>query len=251
MPRARFRFRYGTSTKRGDQPGGRKAHASARILLRRGRKFTGTHDIVKRKRLALHLLPNTPSAFLAVSCLFYPCSVASHSKAATAVAKAPPGEIRALGQTPRPALERGKIEELKGLTKVFVGAPRPHKSPHKSPDKSLIKRVTLTIQKQLPELTFVTSPAEAEIWLWVYAGTNSETTRIPPDLSTPPNEFGAQQTRLSSEEVLAVRGSVSIRRAGTLRLIMEVSKTGGGKNLMAEQFAKEFIRAYQKAMGSP
>jgi hypothetical protein len=157
------------------------------------------------------------------------------------------------GQTKRPAFERGKIEELKGLNTVWVSS----FGRDKSQDKSLAKKVTLTIQKELPGLTFVDSPIGAEIWIFVYEGTKSESTRIPPNLNTPPNlnipqsAHGDWQARLSYEQVLAVRGSVTIQRSGTRRLIIDFSKSGGGKNRMAEQFAKEFIRAYQKAMANP
>lgn len=154
-----------------------------------------------------------------------------------------------VGQTPRPGFERGKIEELKGLNTVWVSS--------FGRDKSLVRRVTLTIQKALPGLTFVDSPIDGEIWISVYEGTISESSRIPPNLNTPPNmnipqnAQGDWQARLTSEPVRAVRGSVSIPRPGKRRLIMEVTKSGGGKNRMAEQFAKEFIRAYQKAMVHP
>jgi hypothetical protein len=148
-----------------------------------------------------------------------------------------------VGQTRTPALERGKIEELKGLTKVFVMSP--------GRDQSLARRVTQTIQKKLHGLNFVTSPTDAEIWLWVYAGTRTESGRTPPNLNVPPNPYGDGQTRLSSEQVLAVRGSVTILGAGKRRLILEFSKTDGGKNLMADQFAKEFVRVYEKAMANP
>jgi len=149
----------------------------------------------------------------------------------------------AVGQAPRQPLERGKTEELKGLTRVFVWAPER--------DRSLARRVTLSIQKELPGLDFVASPVDAEIWLWVYSVTESESSRIPPDLSYPPNAQGAGQTRLSTEPVPGLRGSVRILGSGKFRLIMEFSKTGGGRKQMAEQFAKEFIRAYQKAAADP
>jgi hypothetical protein len=149
----------------------------------------------------------------------------------------------AVGQTPRPTLERGKIEDLKGLTKVFVISPR---------DQSLARKVTETIQKKLPGLTFVDSPADTEIWLSVFRRTASESTRIPSNLGYPPNsEVAEQMSSLSYEQVLTVRGSVTIRRSGKVHRIMEFSKTGGGKNRMAEDFAKEFIRIYEKATATP
>jgi hypothetical protein len=156
----------------------------------------------------------------------------------------------AVGQTPRRAIEQGKIEELKGLTNVFVISP--------GRDQSLAGKVTETIQKKLPGLNFVDSPADAEIWLSVFAGTASESTRVlpestrvPTDLNRPPNVHGGGQPYLSYERVPAVRGSVMIRRAGKLRRIAEFSKTTGGKSRMAEDFAKEFIRIYQKALVTP
>jgi len=51
---------------------------------------------VLRQRLTLHQSLNTLSAFLAVFYLLYPPSVASQGNAATPVAIAPPGEVRAL-----------------------------------------------------------------------------------------------------------------------------------------------------------
>lgn len=158
-----------------------------------------------------------------------------------------------MGQTPRRGVERGKIEELKGLNTVWVGS----FGRDKSRGKSLAKKVTSTIQKELPGLSIVDSPIGAEIWISLYEGTISEATRIPPNPNTPPNlnvpqsAHGDWQARLTSEPVLAVRGSVTIPGPGKRRVIMEITKTGGGKNRMAEQFAKEFIRAYQKAMGHP
>jgi hypothetical protein len=148
----------------------------------------------------------------------------------------------AVGQTPRRAIERGKIEELKGLTKVFVISPR---------DQFLARKVTETIQKKLPGLTFVDSRADTEIWLSVFGRTASVSTRIPSNPGYPPNsEVAEQMSSLSYEQVLTVRGSVTIRRSGKVRRIMEFSKTGGGKNRMAEDFAKEFVRLYEKAMAT-
>jgi hypothetical protein len=149
----------------------------------------------------------------------------------------------AVGQTPGPAFERGKIEQLKRLTKVFIISPR---------DQSLARKVTETIQKKLPGLTFVDSPADTEIWLLVSGRTASESTRIPSNLGYPPNsEVGEQMSSIRYEQVLTVRGSVTIRRSGKVRRIMEFSKTGGGKNRMAEDFAKEFVRIYEKANATP
>lgn len=154
-----------------------------------------------------------------------------------------------VGQTPRRGYERGKIEELKGLNTVWVGS--------FGRDKSLVKKVTSTIQKELPGLSIVDSPIGAEIWISVYEGTISESTRIPPNPNSPPNlnvpqsAHGDWRARLTSEPVRAVRGTVTLPRPGKPRVIMEITKTGGGKNRMGEQFAKEFIRAYQKAMVHP
>jgi len=157
----------------------------------------------------------------------------------------------ALGQTPRRALDTGTIEDLKGQTKIFVSStPR---------DQSLAKKVSATIQKKLPGITLVNSMSEAEIWIRVYTLNSYWTDRTPPDLNRAPRLGedgqtmpGDGRTRMGSEQVMSLHGFVTvIQRPEPPKLVIYFSKKGGTKSSMADKFANEFVRAYQKATAGP
>jgi len=140
----------------------------------------------------------------------------------------------AICQREEPVAERGKAEELRGLTRVFVSSP--------IPDQTSIRRIKETILKKLPHIAFVQAQNEADVWLWISIVRKTETNRIPPN----PNEGGL--TRETYESFLQAQGrAIVVNQPVRLRVVKKFQRSGGDGKKLAEEFAKEFIRMYQKA----
>ena len=78
-------------------------------------------------------------------------------------------------QTGEPDFVRGKAEELRGVTKVFVS---PAKAGPVTRD-----RIIKTIRDSVPRLTFVATQEEADVWLWFSSSREAETGRRSPNPS--------------------------------------------------------------------
>ena len=159
--------------------------------------------------------------------------------------------VPTLAQTPRRGFEKGTFADLKGRTKLFVSSmPR---------DRSGATKVIAKIEKELPGVTLVQNPSEAEIWVRFYSYGNYETTRTPPDLHTVPRltedgqtHGGNGATTFTTSQGFGFRGTVIVlTRPDRLKLVMEFSQRGTNRNSMAEKFVNEFVRAYQKGAQSP
>jgi len=110
------------------------------------------------------------------------------------------------------------------------------------PDQTSIWKIKETILKQLPHIAFVQTQNDADVWLWISIVRKTETNRIPPN----PNEGG--WTRESYESFLQVQGkTIVINQPDRLRLVKRFQRTGSDRKKLIEEFAKEFIRMYQKA----
>src|SRR5438552_18277086 len=80
------------------------------------------------------------------------------------------------GQVKEPTLEKGQIEDLKGVLKVYVG------TSDRSPSLPTIRTIIETVRKRLPQVTFVSLREEADVWLLFSAERGTET-QINPDPS--------------------------------------------------------------------
>jgi len=129
-----------------------------------------------------------------------------------------------LAQTP--VIEKGQPDELRGVTKVFVGI-----------DAEQREVVVREIKKQLPDLEIVSRPDESDIHLL----------------------FSLKETRDGrTEGVGTVVKLIDANRTRALyRFKMEMSpiyeqhsiKKYGIERMMPLTFAREFVRAYKKANG--
>ena len=142
----------------------------------------------------------------------------------------------ASGQLREPPLEKGQIDDLKGVIKVYVG------TSDQSPSLSTTRTIIETVRNRLPEIAFVALPEEADVWLLFSADRNTET-----DISPSPS---VDRSSTKFVTVLQLRGRViRFRGPGPAKLVKKFSKTGestDGKSL-AKDFAEEFIKLYWKA----
>ncbi len=114
-----------------------------------------------------------------------------------------------LSNTP---LEEGKIEDLKGVTKIYVGAPDHYSS-------LFLRNIVETVRKKVRGLVFVGAKEDAEVWLLFSAAGEAK------DVS--------------------VRGRI-IRSLGSGRLTLVKQYSTKGKK-GSEGFAEEFVKSYRKA----
>jgi Ca-activated chloride channel family protein len=111
-----------------------------------------------------------------------------------------------------PPLENGQIEDLKGVIKVYVGAPDHYSS-------LFLREIVETVRKKIPHLVFVWAREDADVWLLFSVESNLR------DAS--------------------VRGKIIRSLApGRLRLVKQYSAK---RNKGAEGFAEEFVKSYRKA----
>jgi Ca-activated chloride channel family protein len=142
----------------------------------------------------------------------------------------------AAGQVREPPLEKGQIEDLKGVSKVYVGTS--DQSPS-LPTRTIIE----TVRKRLPQITFVSLREEADVWL-LFSTEKGTETEINPD----PSVDGHSSAKLIT--VLRLAGRViRFRGPGPSKLIKKFSATGRStdRSSLARDFAEEFIKLYSKA----
>src|SRR5882724_12850148 len=133
-----------------------------------------------------------------------------------AVTKVYVGTSNTLSQEPELPMEEGKIEDLKGVTKVYVGAPDHYSS-------LFLREIVETVRKKIPRLVFVWDREDADVWLLFSVESNLR------DAS--------------------VRGRI-IRSLGPGRLRLVKQYSGHG-NKGAEGFAEEFVKSYRRANPGP
>ncbi len=143
----------------------------------------------------------------------------------------------ASGQVGEPSLEKGQVEDLKGITKVYVGT--------FNQSTSSITTLTIieTVRKRLPLITFVSVREEADVWLLFSAETGTET-ESNPDSSLEGRSSVKYVTILRSQgKVIRVRGP------NLAKLVKKFSAAGRSTdgNRLARDFAEEFIKLYLKA----
>src|SRR4030095_3752542 len=108
-------------------------------------------------------------------------------------------------QEPEPALEKGKIEDLKGITTIYVDAPDEFSS-------LFLREIVETVRKKIPRLIFVRTKDVADVWLLFSVESNVRDANV--------------QGRI-----------IRSLEPGHLRL---VERYAGSANKGAEGFAKEF-----------
>jgi len=122
----------------------------------------------------------------------------------------------ASGQVREPPLENGPIEDLQGVTKIYVGAPD-----HSS--SLFLRKIVETVRKEIPHLVFVWAREDADVWLLFSVESNLR------DAS--------------------VRGRI-IRFFGPGRLSLIKQYSAQGRK-GAEGFAEEFVKFYRKVNPGP
>src|SRR2546421_7349871 len=138
----------------------------------------------------------------------------------------------ASGQVRVPPLEKGQIEDLKGVIKVYVG------TSDQSPSLPTIRTIIETVRKRLPQVAFVSLREEADVWLLFSAERGTET-EINPD----PSLEGRSSAKLVT--ILRLAGRViRLRGPGPAKLVKKFSATGRSTdgNRLARDFAEEFIK---------
>ena len=143
----------------------------------------------------------------------------------------------ASGQVREPPLEKGQLEDLKAASKVYVGT-----SDHSS-SLRIIRTITETVRKSLPQITFVSVREEADVWLLWSAESNTET-----DINPGSSVDGHSTTEFVT--ILRLRGSIiRFRGPGPAKLVKKFSAMGRSAdgNRLAKDFAEEFIKLYSKA----
>ncbi|HJX92583.1 MAG TPA: VWA domain-containing protein [Pyrinomonadaceae bacterium] len=120
------------------------------------------------------------------------------------------------GHEPELPLEKGKIEDLKGITTVYIDAPDEFSS-------LFLREIVETVRKKIPRLIFVWSKEEADVWLLFSVESNVRDANV--------------------------RGRI-IRslEPGHPRLVKRYTGTA---NKGAKDFAMEFVKYYQKANPDP
>lgn len=143
-----------------------------------------------------------------------------------------------LGQSKGPVFVRGEVEELKGVSKVFVSLDRP--------DPISRDRIIMTIRERAPQLTFVSTQEEADVWLLFATSRVTEMNRRIPSLS----EQQTGTAGLTYESAQVASGKVILVQKGDhpdLKLVGRFWRKGNDKKGLCKAFAKEFIRMYLKA----
>lgn len=147
-----------------------------------------------------------------------------------------------LGQWQEPPLEKGKLEDLKGATKLYVGT--------EYGDVWFLRKVVTTIRKEIPQLTFVPLPEDADMWFLISQPGLTATARIadgfPPVNAKPERRDG---TGRSSQMRWRIIGN---KVPAHPRLVKEVSKnwhdlTSDGWKDPAETLAQRFVEVYRRA----
>lgn len=121
----------------------------------------------------------------------------------------------------RPLVEQGRPDELNGVMKVFVDT-----TMEKQHQADIVKE----IQKKLPTLEIVLKPDDADIQLKFSLQSKTQFDERLPHQRRPVRGVGKVVKVLSAERV---------------RLLLEYE----GKRTSADEFAKEFVKAYLGANG--
>src|SRR5882724_10288723 len=133
-----------------------------------------------------------------------------------AVTKVYVGTSNTLSQEPELPMEEGKIEDLKGVTKVYVGAPDHYSS-------LFLRNIVETVRQKIPHLVFVWARDDADVWLLFSVESNLRDASV--------------QGRI-----------IRSLGPGRLRLIKLYSAKG---NKGADGFAEEFVKSYRNANLGP
>src|SRR5258705_1967495 len=138
--------------------------------------------------------------------------VAAFTYASGQVRDAPLDERQIPSQKPEPPLEEGKIEDLKGVATVYVGAPDHYSS-------LFLRNIVQTVRQKIPHLVFVWARDDADVWLLFSVESNLR-------------DAGVQGRIIRS------------LGPGRRRLVKQYL-TQGSKG--AEGFAQEFVNSYRTA----
>ena len=142
----------------------------------------------------------------------------------------------ASGQVRELPLEKGRTEDLKEVIKVYVG---PSGQSSSLPTYTIIE----TVRRRLPQIDFVSSREQADVWLLVSAERSVET-------EITPGSSGEDHSSTSFETTLKLAGRI-IRFQGPVaaKLVKKFSETGRSteRTRLAKDFAEEFIKLYLKA----
>jgi len=135
--------------------------------------------------------------------------------------------------------EYGQPEELKGLTKLYIGT---------GSDIKNRNQIINEINKAQVGIVVVDTYAEAEMIMsfqgekqTVVTGVNTQpaTSSVPVAISTP--RYGQ---RITGAGDVAIRG-----KGGRLRYVLSFEGEKRWTNMPSERFAKTFLKAYKKANG--
>ena len=127
--------------------------------------------------------------------------------------------------------EKGRVEDLTGVSRVYIST------------SSAGVVVIEAIHKKLPQITFVSSREEAEVWLQYSAKRDTESDSISgPNLSSRPSQTTIHILR-SEGKIIRLAGS---NPAKLVKKFSAIGKASDG-NRLARDFADEFINLYLKA----
>src|SRR5258708_978034 len=141
-----------------------------------------------------------------------------------------------VGETP---LEKGKAEDLKGATKVYVDAPHI--------TNSLLPIIAEAIRRKLPQLTFVSVQENADVLLFFSEEINKE---IDDSAQSSASLSGNSSSVRSVVSVLKIRARViRVMGSSSARLVGTFSAEGRPSNRshLARDVTEEFINRYRKA----
>ncbi len=130
-------------------------------------------------------------------------------------------------------VEKGRVEDLTGISKVYIST------------SSAGVVVIEAIHKKLPQIMFVPSREQAEVWLQYSTERDTKTDSSPvlgPSIDSRPSQ--------TTIHILRSQGKI-IRLTGSdpAKLVKKFSGTGKARegNRLARDFAEEFIKLYSKA----
>jgi Ca-activated chloride channel family protein len=139
----------------------------------------------------------------------------------------------ALAQPREHLSEPGSVDELRGLTNVFVTP--------LGRNASIQKRMTEVIKKRLPHLNFVYSLGDADIWLSLTFEFRNDNYRIPngSDSSSP--------LGVNDISYLAHGRIFRVKTNHKLSLIKKFRGWGTDQKMLGSDFAEDFAGTYEKA----
>jgi Ca-activated chloride channel family protein len=142
----------------------------------------------------------------------------------------------AVGQFAERTSEPGTPDELRGLKNIYVTS--------FGRDQSVQKKVIEAIKKRLPHLNVVSSPMAADVWLKLTFEFRYDQYRVPNA-----NESSAQT---ASDVLYTANGKLfRVKPDRRLSLIKEFRRQGPDQKALGADFAKEFVKTYEKANTGP